>query len=350
MANDVFANGREISCKAADGKAIACFPDVCFTPPMCPATPPGVPIPYPNTGLAKDTAKGSKKVKISRKPVMLKNKSHFKKSYGDEAGCATKKGVITSTNRGKVYFTSWSMNVKVEGKNVVRHFDMTTHNHRSMPGNTIPWLYVDTMSVDKIPGDDCKNQANNFNDKCKKHVKKKKDDSMNLKGTNDAMCADDDCKAARKCVLTPYNMDCCDGKTPHHVVPKSQFTKSGGRTKIVSTYKKREAPCICLDGHSHSVGKHGDVHTETNALTAAHPSVKSSVTGKTIDKDARWTAGESYAVGAEAVEKETGCKKECTEDQLRKGHAKMGINDSTQIRPTSAGTMPDPPAGTSSGL
>ncbi|MFL6607213.1 MAG: hypothetical protein ACJ8HF_03165, partial [Pseudomonas sp.] len=53
MANEVFANNMEVSCKAADGKSIACFPDVCFTPPQAPPTPLGVPIPYPNTGMAK---------------------------------------------------------------------------------------------------------------------------------------------------------------------------------------------------------------------------------------------------------------------------------------------------------
>ncbi len=67
---------------------------------------------------------------------MLKNKSHFKKSYGDEAGRAPKKGIITSTNTGKVYFTSWSMDVKIEGLNVVRHLDLTTHNHNPSPGNS----------------------------------------------------------------------------------------------------------------------------------------------------------------------------------------------------------------------
>lgn len=152
MGNNVFANGREISCKKADGKTICCFPDVCFTPPdKVPPTPPGIPIPYPNTGMASDTAKGSKSVKVSSAEVMLKNKSHFKKSMGDEAGCAAKKGVVTSKNRGKVYFTSWSFDVKFEGKNVVRHLDLTTHNHASMPGNSPPWPYVDTMAVAPPP-------------------------------------------------------------------------------------------------------------------------------------------------------------------------------------------------------
>lgn len=150
MGNDVFANGREVSCKAADGKSIASFPDVCFTPPENPATPPGVPVPYPNTGFATDATAGSKTVKIGGKEVMLQNKSYFKKSTGDEAGAAAKKGVVTSTNRGKVYFNSWSMDVKFEGKNVVRHLDLTTHNHASLPGNGPPWPYQDDMFLAAI--------------------------------------------------------------------------------------------------------------------------------------------------------------------------------------------------------
>ena len=51
----VYANKNMIACKAADGKTIAATPDVCFTPPLTPATPPGVPIPYPNTAMASDT-------------------------------------------------------------------------------------------------------------------------------------------------------------------------------------------------------------------------------------------------------------------------------------------------------
>src|SRR5881394_3532443 len=109
MSNEVYANGMEVSCKAAAGKSICAFPDVCFTPPMTPATPPGVPIPYPNTGMASDTTDGSKTVKISGQEVMLKNKSYYKTSMGDEAGSAPKKNLITSKIKGKVFFQAWSM-------------------------------------------------------------------------------------------------------------------------------------------------------------------------------------------------------------------------------------------------
>lgn len=146
MGNEVYANGREVSCKAAAGKSICAFPDVCMTPPQTPGTPPGVPIPYPNTGMASDCTDGSKNVKISGKEVLLKNKSYFKKSTGDEAGCAPLKGVITHKIRGKVYFNTWSMDVKFEGENVVRHLDLTTHNHASMPGSTPPVPHQDAAT------------------------------------------------------------------------------------------------------------------------------------------------------------------------------------------------------------
>lgn len=146
MANEVYANGREIACKAGAGKTICATPDVCFTPPENPATPPGVPVPYPNTGSASDTTEGSKTVMISDKEVMLKHISYFKTLIGDEAGCAAKKGVITSKNKGKVYFEAWSMDVKFEGENIDRHLDLTTTNHASDPGDAPPWPYIDSQT------------------------------------------------------------------------------------------------------------------------------------------------------------------------------------------------------------
>lgn len=129
MGNPVFANGMEVAGKAMGGKSIAQFPDVCLTPPQTPATPPGVPIPYPNTAMASDTTEGSTTVKIGGQEVMLKDKSCFKTSTGDEAGSAPKKGLVSSTHKGAAFFIAWSMNVLVEGENVVRNLDMTTHNH-----------------------------------------------------------------------------------------------------------------------------------------------------------------------------------------------------------------------------
>lgn len=148
----VFANALEISAEAQGCKIIAAFPDVCFTPPQTPATPPGVPIPYPNFGLDSDLASGSSTVKIGGKPVSMENASNYKKISGDEAGCAPKKGVITSKNMGKAYAKMWSMDVKVEGKGVVRFGDIMTSNHASDTGDTPP---MPTVATANMSAEDC---------------------------------------------------------------------------------------------------------------------------------------------------------------------------------------------------
>ncbi|MCV3242807.1 DUF4150 domain-containing protein [Mesorhizobium sp. ZC-5] len=125
----VFANNLEISAKAQGCKVIAAFPDPCFTPPQTPATPPGVPIPYPDFGQDSDLTSGSSKVKIGGKEISQENKSNYSKCSGDEAGAAPKKGLITSKNTGAVFAQKWSMDVKVQGKGVARFSDIATSNH-----------------------------------------------------------------------------------------------------------------------------------------------------------------------------------------------------------------------------
>ena len=130
--SNVFANGREISAKKDSNKSLCAMPDVCLSPPSPPAGP--IPIPYPNTAKAGDTTSGSKSVKIGGSEVGLKNVSTYKSSKGDEA--ATRSlgmGVVTHTIQGKMKHAAWSMDVKIEGKNAIRHMDLTTHNHINNP-------------------------------------------------------------------------------------------------------------------------------------------------------------------------------------------------------------------------
>jgi hypothetical protein len=128
MGHEVYANGMCIASKTASGIAPTAFPDVCFSPPKPPKI--GIPIPYPNTAFAKDTTNGSTTVFIEGQQIMQRDKSFFSTSTGDEpATQAFKKGAITNVIKGKCYFKSWSMNVFVEGLNVCRHMDLTTHNH-----------------------------------------------------------------------------------------------------------------------------------------------------------------------------------------------------------------------------
>lgn len=252
MGNQVYANNMEVSCKAADGKSICAFPDVCFTPPQTPATPPGVPIPYPNTGLATDCTSGSSSVKISGQEVMLKNKSYFKKSTGDEAGCAPKKGVATSKNMGKVYFTMWSMDVKCEGENVVRNLDLTTHNHGSQPSNTPPMTYVDVVAF----GDpvQCMGDSAKATSACS--------------GCSPDKCTEE-CKKKQACILVAKKdakQKCCKPNTTGDHLIEDHWVRPKG--KLVPDFKHlaakpggayRGAPCACVNRSRYSE-KHGVGH------------------------------------------------------------------------------------------
>lgn len=328
MTNEVFANNMEVSCKQAAGKSICAFPDVCFTPPENPATPPGVPIPYPNTGMASDTTDGSSTVKISGQEVMLKNKSYFKKSTGDEAGCAAKKGVVTSKNMGKVYFNSWSMDVKVEGENVVRNLDITTHNHASVPGNSPTWPYIDEMSVpidlqQKCAGDKAKEEA-----ACKGCMPKGDKDPC---GTDKEAKA---CQKARQCRLVPYRSKakhvtpgenaCCPGKTGHHLIPKSYCKGLGNGTK---KYSANMAPCICVDGSDQRTATHGQLHALQEACVRKidkekEGRIKYGQLKRAAARCARWVFAES------------GCDPDCIEAQLDAYHNQLGIDDETNLRAT----------------
>ncbi|WP_353646397.1 DUF4150 domain-containing protein [Mesorhizobium sp. WSM2239] len=205
----VFANGREISAEAQGCKVIAAFPDTCFTPPENPATPPGVPVPYPDFGVDSDLTSGSGSVKIGNKPISQENSSHYKKCTGDEAGAAAKKGLITSQNRGKIYAQAWSADVKVESKGVARLGDMATSNHASNTGDTPTMVIVGTPGPPPPP-------------------------------------------PHNKCQLTTYNPnDCPEGETPHHLIGDAQFKPPGDGAPYYNGCQNlthASGLCICLQG------------------------------------------------------------------------------------------------------
>ena len=302
MANNVFANGRELSCKSGAGKSIAAFPDVCMTPPENPTTPPGVPVPYPNTGMASDTTSGSRTVAITGKEVMLKNKSYFKKSTGDEAGSAAKKGVVSSVNRGKVYFASWSMDVKIEGENAVRHLDMTTHNHGS-PSQTPPWPFQDSMSFDRF---------GNSEDPCAED--KAREQSACKGQTVDGCC--EECKAARACRMIPKKYDkkmCCSpGNTGHHMIEDhwikgrvEEFPMAQGNTGY------NAAPTVCVEGGRHEK-EHGEMHIVQGLIEESHMAG-----GINADQPWDYLSGKNAALMAHAMTfEDSGCNRKCIETQL----------------------------------
>jgi len=336
VSNEVYANNMEVSCKQAAGKTICSFPDPCFTPPQTPATPPGVPIPYPNTGMASDTTDGSSTVMISGQEVMLKDKSSFKRSSGDEAGCAPQKGVVNATNMGKVVFAAWSMDVKFEGENVVRHLDMTTGNCACPnPNAAIPWPHVDAMALKK--GGACHGDAKQEKEACEEYepyTTPGKDvcaeagvgsDFTRAKGatTKRAKSASaDKCSAARRCRLVSFDATprdgvngCCPAQTGDHLVPKSSFfVDSVADGKLMDGWDKyniNDAPTMCLEGGSNS-GSHGLRHAHHKSTTDIAPGTERSFNSEV----------DHCAAGAKAVAPD--CSEECIKHQLKKGHRGMG--------------------------
>ena len=122
----VGVNKLSVVHKSSSGVTIA-FPDVCKTP--SPAGP--IPIPYPNIAMASDSAQTAKSVKCDGQPVCVKD-SNFATSTGDEAGSAGG-GVVSSKIKGKAEFVNFSFDVKIEGKNVPRAFDLMLHNDKNTP-------------------------------------------------------------------------------------------------------------------------------------------------------------------------------------------------------------------------
>jgi hypothetical protein len=125
MANTVGVNKMSVVTKDSNGVTLA-FPDVCKTP--SPSGP--IPIPYPNVAKSSDTDKGTKDVSVEGNPVCVQD-SNFKMSAGDEAGSAG--GVASGKTKGKAEFVNYSFDVKFEGKNVARAFDMMLHNDKNTP-------------------------------------------------------------------------------------------------------------------------------------------------------------------------------------------------------------------------
>ncbi len=230
----VFANMLEISAKAQGCKVIAAFPDVCFTPPLTPATPPGVPIPYPNFGMDSDLTSGSCTVKIGGQPVSQENSSKYSKCSGDEAGAAPKKGIISSTNMGMMYGLMWSLNVKVDAKGVLRFGDMATSNHSANPGDTPPMALV--------------GKPNPAMADCPAILLKL---GLSVHRHKDSPCEPEDRKGKT-------NKDTF--QQSDHIIQTACFTdgRTGAAIPTAKGYDIMEAPCVCLKDASKRGTEHGE--------------------------------------------------------------------------------------------
>jgi len=341
MSNEVYANGMEIACKAAAGKSMAAFPDTCLSPPSPPAGP--IPIPYPNTAFASDTTNGSTTVMISGQEVMLKDQSTFKKSTGDEA--ATKSlgmGVITHAIQGEASFIAWSMDVKIEDQNVVRHLDPMLHNEQCNPANTPPIVYVDRMAMMKDESA-CAGDKKKIDDACGNPPDEKKTQcpvrpphepySRAVHEDFAERMRDDKCHTALKCALVSYDKGraggCCPGQTPDHLIEASSFL-SNRKQNIArpgwEKYSQGAAPCMCAEGPNQTVATHGELSMRRGVVAL----VKQDASGMWPRSEATKTAAKSAKLTF------PNCSEECIEAQLNKYHDGVAADPEKPIKAVSS--------------
>jgi len=249
-----------------------------------------------------------------------------------------------------VYFIAWSMDVKAEGENVVRHLDMTTGNHASTPANAAtPWPHCDAAAM--APGGDCHDNVEQEKTACADYepYKKPGKDVCKEAGLQGAFSTDkgtstkraksaseDPCSAARRCRLVSFNAKpedgisgCCPAQTGDHIVPKSSFFQQSVDHGVHMAgwepnpaagkpgYSIGKAPCMCLEGGS-CTGSHGLRHAHHKAVDPP------AGVAKVAPGKPRPFADEvkHCAAGAKAVAPL--CDAKCIEAQLTQGHKDFG--------------------------
>ena len=146
MANNINVNGR--TAVHAGSQGVLTTVDVCKTPGKC------RPVAYTNVARSTDSARTATTVFVNGNPICHKQ-SIFAVSSGDEPGrCG---GVRSGTIKGKAEFLTASPNVFVEGKPVVRQFDLMVSNNRNTPpaplqqppaGEPVPLSEADMAAIE----------------------------------------------------------------------------------------------------------------------------------------------------------------------------------------------------------
>jgi hypothetical protein len=275
------------------------------------------------------------------------------------------------------------MDVKIEGENVVRHFDITTHNHASFVGNSPAWPYVDALAMgkggachdeverEKEACKDCEPHKKPGRDPCEALSRKTKPPIKGVSGAKAAPVADrmadeaamDDCLSARKCLLQPYKrktddtgkkaLGCCDPQTGHHLIEKASFFEGGQQIetfppkvagKTFEPYDENQAPCVCAEGTSHNRGgTHELMHVHQKAANDAAPAGQLPVGGTSTNFPHVTTFGDAKKSAVDAfmeVFPTAGCSPGCIEAQIDAYHNQCGITDKTRMKAVSEGISP----------
>jgi hypothetical protein len=210
---------------------------------------------------------GTKTVKIQGDEVMMKDQSYFKQCTGDEA--ATRSfgmGVVSHSITGKTYFVSWSMDVEVEGQNVVRHLDVSTSNHASEIGNeSVPWTELAEAAFE--PGGKCAGM-----------------DALKLQ------------RYDRPCPPAPDG----EAQTGHHLIP-------GRCMRNVGDYSHGKAPVICVSQGNQHQGSHKLCHSKFDHIELEHFTEGKDFTYGNARDTAAASAGGALSPPRELSKEEKGC-------------------------------------------
>ena len=218
----------------------------------------------------------------------------------------------------------------------------------------------------------CQEDQDKLNDKC------------SGKTTIEEQCKDNDCKAARACILRPHKtgskkkkekvMDngkekkrtmtytdgsfvndknepesipadvnaCCPGDQPHHLVEAHSFYQEGERGTALekkfkaSGYKASEAPCVCAKGDRfrHEHGKLHEIQGKAENKAIADANAQGG------DRNYAWNYATARDIGIQAHKEtfpESECSEKCIKAQLDAYHKdKCKVSGNTKVRTTEA--------------
>jgi len=129
---------------------------------------------------------------------------------------------------------------------------------------------------------------------------------------------------------------CCPGQTGHHLIPKAMIDqKHGGQCE---NYEHAKAPTVCVEGHTHSVGTHGLVHSKmdeaVNKMVGDEAVAYRWLENGQLSAD-RKTMGLDMTIEAAAQSHSaafpfSGCSKNCIKAQLENHYKKSCKNKDGQ--------------------
>jgi hypothetical protein len=176
---------------------------------------------------------------------------------------------------------------------------------------------------------DLQNLAKEFESFSKLSPAEQGEKGLELAGkAQDALATLNDCTRARKCMLVPYSSDaaqnkrehsegkgCCKGQTGHHLVTGAMLEDAcpGYKRKGPGNQKHKDAPTVCVEGYSHTVGSHKRIHDKMDEQIQKLANTPGALTNGTMSMDQAIDAAAKSHKEAFPLSK---CSSKCIKNQL----------------------------------